>query len=90
MAASQQADEEGVPEVNGHALDTLDRFEKAMSYLKQDYNDGYLTRTIGGDRIVMISRGSRCEHWESIRDSPLTVCDVTCTGDGRSRIEVKE
>lgn len=88
-----------VPEVNGHALDSLAGVEAALDYLTDDYNDGYITRTVGEDRLVVFSRYRKFEHMDSLLDAhasddtPVQVVDVGArefNGEYRTAVTIDE
>lgn len=89
--------QDAVPSVNGHALDGLAGVEAAFGYLKKDYNDGHITRTIDGESIVIRSRYRGFQHMDALLDAhasdatPVTLVDATAekfNGEVRTRVEL--
>lgn len=85
------------PSLNDHALDGLAGVEAAFGYLKKDYNDGHITRTIDGESIVIRSRYRGFEHMDALLDAhasdatPVTLVDAAAekfNGEVRTRVEI--
>lgn len=90
----QVQDDNNVPSVNGHELDSLEGVEAAFEYLTKDYNDGDITRNLDGDRVLVTARGARFQHLghvlEAHEGGHVTLVDAYATHDGRQRIEIAE
>lgn len=85
------------PTVNNAELDSLEGVEDAFAYLGDDYNDGHITRNLGGDRVLLISRYNRLEHFDALMDAHaegfINVEDaqvVTHQGERRLKVQVAE
>jgi len=67
------AQTETVPTLNGEQLTDLDAAERALSYLRDGYNDGNLNRTVGIDGhevLVVVSRSATFQHFGRFREAP--------------------
>ena len=65
---SDDNDDEAVT-LNGHALDSLEGVEAAFDYLNDDYNDGWISRSIDDTNLFIISRYRTVQHMGTLLDA---------------------
>lgn len=82
--------------LNSSPLDSLEGVEAAFDYLNDDYNDGYIGRSMDGERVIIISRYRSLQHMEALLDAShgsegIRVDNVTATqhgGEVRTKVEI--
>lgn len=91
------AQTDSVPVLNSQRLTDLDSAESALSYLRDSYNSGDLTRVTkldGTDALRVVSRRSSFQHYGRFRRADglrmLSPTAVEVDGETRVRIEIEE
>lgn len=82
--------------LNSSPLDSLEGVEGAFAHLDDDYNDGYIGRSMDGERVIIISRYRSLQHMGTLLDASHgsegirvdTVTAANHSGEVRTKVEV--
>jgi len=90
------AENNDVRMLNSSPLDSLEGVEAAFDYLNEDYNDGFIGRSMDGERVIIISRYRSLQHMNALLDAShgsegIRVENLTAAkhgGEVRTKVEV--